>query len=99
MQVLLAVVAILLLTVAVFAFQNPDAVTVRSLAWQVSASVAVVTIAAAATGALAAALASLAARFVKWTRRTGQGPSPRSGPPVTPPPPTLPPSPPPPRRL
>ena len=83
MQVLLAVVAVLLLAVAVFAFQNPDAVTVRFLNWQLSASVAVVTIASAATGALAAALASLAARFVKWTRR----PPPReTGTSVTPPP-------------
>jgi uncharacterized integral membrane protein len=89
MQALLAVVAILLLAVAVFAFQNPDAVTVRFLAWQLSASVAVVTIAAAAAGFLAAALASLAARLVKWTRRPG--PSPRTGPPVPPPPPSPPP--------
>ena len=74
MQVLLAVVAVLLLAVAIFAFQNPDAVTVRFLHWQLSASVAVVTIASAATGALAAALTSLAARFVKWTRRPGPPP-------------------------
>ncbi len=79
MQALLAVVAILLLAVAVFAFQNPDAVTVRFLHWELSASVAVVTIAAAATGALAAVLASLAARFVRWTRRPS--PPSRSGPP------------------
>ena len=84
MQALLAVVAVLLLAVAVFAFQNPDAVTVRFLHWELSASVAVVTIASAATGALAAALASLAARFVKWTRRPGH--SSRTGPPVAPPP-------------
>jgi uncharacterized integral membrane protein len=83
MQVLLAVVALLLLAVAVFAFQNPDAVTVRFLHWQLSASVAVVTIASAATGALAAALASLAARFMRWTR--GPGPSSRTGPTVVPP--------------
>jgi uncharacterized integral membrane protein len=93
MQVLLAIVAILLLAVAIFAFQNPDAVTVRFLYWQLSASVAVVTIASAATGALAAALASLAARFVRWTRRPR--PSSRPGvhvaPPPTPPPPTTPP--------
>jgi uncharacterized integral membrane protein len=83
MQALLAVVAVLLLAVAVFAFQNPDPVTVRFLQWRLSASVAVVTIASAATGALAAALASLAARFVKWTRRPG-APS-RTDPPVAPP--------------
>ena len=88
MQALLAVVAILLFAVAVFAFQNLDAVTVRFLHWQLSASVAVVTIESAATGALAAALASLAARLVKWSRRPG--PSPRPGPPVAPPPPSPP---------
>ena len=88
MQALLAVVAFLLFAVAVFAFQNPDAVTVRFLHWQLSASVAVVTIASAATGALAAALASLATRLVKWSRRPG--PSPRPGPPVAPPPPSPP---------
>jgi uncharacterized integral membrane protein len=96
MQGLLAVVALLLLGVAVFAFQNPDAVTIRFLHWQLSTSVAVVTIASAATGALAAGLASLAARFVKWTRRPG--PSPRPGPPVVPPPSVPPPSAPPPFR-
>ena len=84
MQVLLAVVALLLLAVALFAFQNPDPVTVRFLHWRLSASVAVVTIASAATGALAAALASLAARFVKWRRRPGA--SSRTVPPVAPPP-------------
>jgi uncharacterized integral membrane protein len=88
MQALLAIVAVLLLAVAVFAFQNPDAVTVRFLHWQLSASVAVVTIASAATGALAAALASLASRFVKWTRRPG--PSSKARPPLTPPPTTPP---------
>jgi uncharacterized integral membrane protein len=69
MQALLAVVALLLLAVAIFTFQNPDSVTVRFLHWQHSAPLGVVTLAAAATGGLAAALASLAARFVKWTRR------------------------------
>jgi uncharacterized integral membrane protein len=85
MQGLFALVALLLLGVAVFAFQNPDAVTVRFLHWQLSASVAVLTIAAAATGALAAALASLAARFLRWTRRPG-APT-RSGSATEPPPP------------
>jgi uncharacterized integral membrane protein len=69
MQALLAVVALLLFGVAVFAFQNADSITVRFLHWQLSAPVGVVTLAAAATGALAAVLASLAARFVKWSRR------------------------------
>ena len=84
MQALLAIVAVLMFAVAIFAFQNPDSVTVRFLHWQLSASVAVVTIASAAAGALAAALTSLAARFVRWTRRPGPAPSPTA--PATPPP-------------
>ncbi|MGH7357978.1 MAG: lipopolysaccharide assembly protein LapA domain-containing protein [Candidatus Rokuibacteriota bacterium] len=84
MQGLLVVVALLLLGVAVFAFQNPDAVTVRFLHWQLSASVAVLTIAAAATGALSAALASFATRFLQWRRRPGDPPRP-DPPPVEPP--------------
>jgi uncharacterized integral membrane protein len=76
MQAVLVVVALLLLAVAIFAFQNPDAVTVRFLHWQLSASVAVLTIAAAATGALSAALASIATRFMQWTRRPGELPRP-----------------------
>ena len=90
MQALLAVVAVLLFAVAVFAFQNPDAITVRFLHWELSASVAVVTIASAATGGLAAALASLAARLVKWSRRPTK-PVTRTGPPVAPPPSSPPP--------
>jgi uncharacterized integral membrane protein len=87
MQGLLAVAAVLLFAVAVFAFQNPDNVTVRFLHWQLSASVAVITLAAAATGALAAALASLAVRYVRWTRRPGphSEPRPPEGPPAGPP--------------
>lgn len=69
MQVLLALVALLLLGVALFAFQNPDPVVVRFVHWELSASVAVVTLASAATGALAAALTTLATRVVRWSRR------------------------------
>jgi uncharacterized integral membrane protein len=76
MQGLLVVVALLLLGVAIFAFQNPDAVTVRFLHWQLSASVAVLTIAAAVTGALSAALATFATRLLQWTRRPGELPRP-----------------------
>jgi uncharacterized integral membrane protein len=83
MQALLVAVALLLLAVAVFAFQNPDVVTVRFLHWQLSASVAVLTLAAAATGALSAALASVATRFVQWTRRPTE--SPRLNPAAEPP--------------
>jgi len=83
MLALLVAVALLLLAVAVFAFQNPDVVTVRFLHWQLSASVAVLTLAAAATGALSAALASVATRFVQWTRRPADAPRPH--PPAEPP--------------
>jgi uncharacterized integral membrane protein len=86
MQALFAVAALLLLGIAVFAFQNPDPVTVRFLHWQVSASVAVLTLVATASGALATALASLAARLVRWSRRpgaarAGSAPGPDSSPP------------------
>jgi uncharacterized integral membrane protein len=77
MQALFVAVALLLLAVAVFAFQNPDAVTVRFLHWHISASVAVLTIAAAATGALTVALVSVATRFLQWTRRPGDSSPPR----------------------
>lgn len=76
MQVLLAIAALLLLGVALFAFQNPDPVVVRFLHWRLSASVAVVTLAATASGALAAALLSLATRLVRWSRRPAITPQP-----------------------
>lgn len=76
MQVLLAVAAVVLLAVAVFAFQNPDPVTVRFLHWQVSASVAVLTLVATASGALVTVLASVATRLLRWGRRPLTGPRP-----------------------
>jgi uncharacterized integral membrane protein len=88
MQVLLAMVAVLLLGVAVFAFQNPDPVVVRFLHWQLSASVAVVTLAATASGALAATLLSLVTRLVRWRRRPAVAPPatlPEDRPPPRPP--------------
>jgi uncharacterized integral membrane protein len=92
MQVLLALVALLLLGVAIFAFQNPDPVIVRFLRWEISASVAVVTLAATASGALAAALASLATRLVRWSRRPAPVERTAGGGqvPLDPPPPALP---------
>ncbi len=90
MQVLLAIVALLLLAVAVFAFQNPDPVTVRFLTWQLSASVAVVALVATASGALATILVTVAARLLRWSRRPAPARAPDLSDRPPPPPPALP---------
>ncbi len=64
----LIVLSVLLLTVAIFALDNAQAVTVRFLYWQLQSSVAVVTLAATAAGALVAGLFGLASRLRRWTR-------------------------------
>ena len=52
MQFVFFIVILLLLAVAIFAFQNPDPVTVRFLVWRTSSSLAIVGLAATAGGAL-----------------------------------------------
>jgi putative membrane protein len=64
----LIVLSILLLTVAIFAVQNAQAVTVRFLYWQLESSVAVVILAATAAGVLIAELFRLASRLWRWRR-------------------------------
>ncbi len=64
----LIVLSILLLTVAIFALQNAQAVTVRFLYWQLESSVAVVTLAATAAGVLIAGVFRLASRLWRWKR-------------------------------
>jgi uncharacterized integral membrane protein len=64
---------LLLFGVAVFALQNPDAVTLRFLSWQVESSVAILTFGAAATGAVIAALLALGGRLRRWQRGRGPG--------------------------
>jgi len=64
----LIVLSVLLLAVAIFALENAQAVTVRFLYWQLHSSVAVVTLAATAAGALVAGLFGLASRLRRWTR-------------------------------
>lgn len=59
---------LLLLAVAVFALQNPDPVTVRFLSSEIQASVAILTLVAAATGAVIAGLLGLAGRLLRWQR-------------------------------
>lgn len=59
---------LLLIAVAVFALQNPDPVTVRFLPWEIQASVAILTLAATATGAISAGLLGLASRLLRWQR-------------------------------
>ena len=68
MQLVFVLVTLLLVAAALFAFQNPDPVTVRFLGWQVSSSVALVTLAAGATGALITLLLGLGARLRRWSR-------------------------------
>jgi uncharacterized integral membrane protein len=62
------VLSVLLLDVAIFALENAQAVTVRFLSWQLQSSVAIVTLAAAAAGALVIGLAGLASRLRRWKR-------------------------------
>jgi len=64
----LIVLSVLLLAVAIFGLQNAQAVTVRFLSWQLQSSVAVVTLAATAAGALVAGLFGFASRLPRWTR-------------------------------
>ena len=76
MQLAFILLTVLLLAVALFALQNAQAVTVRFLAWQLESSVAILTLAAMAVGALAAGLLSLATRLKRWTRnRAATGPT------------------------
>jgi len=65
---LLIVLSVLLLAVAIFALQNAQAITVRFLYWELQSSVAVVTLAAAAAGALIAGLIGVASRLRRWKR-------------------------------
>jgi uncharacterized integral membrane protein len=64
----LIVLSVLLLAVVIFALQNAQAVTVRFLFWQLQSSVAVVALAATATGVLIAGLFGLASRVLRWSR-------------------------------
>lgn len=68
MQLVFILLTLLLLAVAIFALQNAEPVTVRFLHWQIHSSVAVVTLAATAVGALIAALLGWAARLWRWSR-------------------------------
>jgi putative membrane protein len=68
MQLVFVLLIILLLAVALFAIQNADAVTVRFLHWQLQASLAVVTLAATATGAGIAVLLGWMARLRRWRK-------------------------------
>ena len=61
------------IAVAIFALQNPGVVTIQFLAWQASSSLAVVTLAAAASGAFIATLLGLTARLRRWRRDRSTG--------------------------
>jgi uncharacterized integral membrane protein len=88
MQFVFFIVILLLLAVAIFAFQNPDPVTVRFLVWRTSSSLAIVGLAATAGGALMAGLVGFAARIRRWRRgrppSTGSADQPASATPGTP---------------
>lgn len=64
----LIVLSVVLLVVVIFALQNPQAVTIRFLFWQLESTVAVVALAAAAAGVLVAGLFGLAKRLLRWKR-------------------------------
>src|SRR3970040_269610 len=65
----LIVLSLLLLAVAIFALENAQAVTVRFLYWQLESSVAVVTLAATAAGALVAGLFGVGGCLPRWAGR------------------------------
>jgi uncharacterized integral membrane protein len=67
-MLLLFVLSVLLLAVAIFALGNAQAITVRFLYWELQSSVAVVTLAATASGVLIAGLVGLASRLRRWKR-------------------------------
>lgn len=83
MALAFVLLTLLLLAVTVFALQNAQLVTVKFLAWQVEASVAVLTLAAAAAGALAAGLVGLATRLRRWRLGPAAAGTP-AGPPTRP---------------
>ena len=64
----LIVLSVVLLLVVIFALQNPQAVTIRFLLWQLESSLAVVALAAVAAGVLVAELFELAKRPLRWKR-------------------------------
>ena len=81
----LIVLSVLLLTVAIFALQNAQEVTVRFLFWQLQSSVAAVALAATAAGVLIAELFGLASRLLRWKRgRPVTGPGRPAAPPSEP---------------
>jgi putative membrane protein len=59
---------VVLLLVVIFALQNPQAVTIRFLLWQLESSLAVVALAAVAAGVLVAELFEVAKRLLRWKR-------------------------------
>jgi putative membrane protein len=64
----LIVLTVVLLFVVTFALQNPQAVTIRFLVWQLDSSLAIVVLAATAAGVLVAELFELTKRFLRWKR-------------------------------
>ena len=64
----LIVLSVVLLFIVTFALQNPQAVTVRFLFWELGFSVAALTLAATAAGVILAESFRLANRLLRWKR-------------------------------
>jgi uncharacterized integral membrane protein len=69
----LVVLSVVLLFVVTFALQNPQAVTVRFLVWQLDSSLAIVILAATAAGVLLAELFEVTKRLLRWKRGSPSG--------------------------
>ena len=72
MRFRLLLLALLLATVALFTLQNPDPATVRFWPWEFRASVALLALASATTGAVIALLAGWAARLRRRARERAE---------------------------
>ncbi len=64
----LIILSLVLLMVVTFALQNPQAVTMRFLFWQLESSLAIVVLAATVAGVLVAELFEVTKRLLRWKR-------------------------------
>jgi uncharacterized integral membrane protein len=64
----LIILSLVLLMVVTFALQNPQAVTMRFLFWQLESSLAIVVLTATVAGVLVAELFEVTKRLLRWKR-------------------------------
>ncbi len=64
----LIILSLVLLMVVTFALQNPQAVTMRFLFWQLESSLAIVVLAATVAGVVVAELFEVTKRLLRWKR-------------------------------